>query len=61
MAIARCNIASGSASTGRHSLNSLKGGLYRGLLWGTTIMVIKGDTRSLDNGSLVASFFRFEG
>ena len=30
-----------------HSLNLLKGGLYRGLYRGTTIGVIKGDTRSL--------------
>ena len=33
-----------------HSLNSLKGG-YMGIIYGTTIGVIKGDTRSLDNGS----------
>ena len=33
-----------------HNLNSLKGGLYRGevILYGTTIGVTKGDTRSLD-------------
>ena len=34
-----------------HSLNSLKGGLYRGLYRGPTIGVIKEDTRSLDYGS----------
>ena len=33
-----------------YSLNSLKG-LYRGLYRCTTIMVIKGDTRSLDYSS----------
>ena len=33
-----------------HSLNSLKGG-YIGSYMGTTIGDIKGDTRSLDNGS----------
>ena len=33
-----------------YSLNSLKGVIY-GILWGTIIGVIKGDTRSLDNGS----------
>ena len=32
-----------------HSLNSLKG-LYKGDYIGTTIWVIKGDTRSLDYG-----------
>ena len=38
-------------------LNSLKGGyiefrvLYKGIIWGTIIGVIKGDTRSLDYGS----------
>ena len=37
-----------------YSLNSLKGGLYRGLLLG----VIKGDTRSLDSSSYV-TFFLF--
>ena len=33
-----------------YSLNSLKGG-YIGDCMSTTIMVIQGDTRSLDNGS----------
>ena len=33
-----------------HSLNSLKGG-YIGIIYGTIMEVIKGDTRSLDNGS----------
>ena len=33
-----------------HSLNSLKAG-YIGIIQGTTIGVIKGDTRSLDYGS----------
>ena len=33
-----------------YSLNSLKGG-YIGIIWGTTIRVIKGDTRTLDYGS----------
>ena len=32
------------------SLNSLKGVTW-GILYGTTIGVIRGDTRSLDNGS----------
>ena len=32
-----------------YSLNSLKGGLYRGLY--KVLVVIKGDTRSLDNDS----------
>ena len=32
------------------SLNSLKGG-YVGIIYGTTIGFIKGDTRSLDHGS----------
>ena len=31
-----------------YGLNSLKGGLYKGIVWGTTVGVIKGDTRSLD-------------
>ena len=36
-----------------HSLNSLKGVIW-GIIYGTTIGVIKGDTRSLvDNGSYV--------
>ena len=35
-----------------HSLNSLKGG-YIGDSMGTTIGVIKGDTRSLDKGTYV--------
>ena len=34
------------------SLNSLKG-VIRGIIYGTTIGVIKGDTRSLDYGSYV--------
>ena len=33
-----------------HSLNSLKG-VYIGIIYGTTIGVIKGDTRSLDYSS----------
>ena len=33
-----------------YSLNSLKGDIY-GIIQGTTIGLIKGDTRSLDNGS----------
>ena len=33
-----------------HSLKSFKGG-YIGIIQGTTIGVIKGDTRSLDYGS----------
>ena len=33
-----------------HCLNSLKGGT-EGIISGTTIGVVKGDTRSLDNGS----------
>ena len=33
-----------------HSLNSLKGDI-KGIIQGTTIGLIKGDTRSLDNGS----------
>ena len=33
-----------------HSLNSLKGVIW-GTIYGTTIGLIKGDTRSLDNGS----------
>ena len=33
-----------------HSLNSLKG-VIKGIIYGTTIGVIKGDTRSLDSGS----------
>ena len=32
------------------SLNSLKGVIW-GIIYGTTIRVTKGDTRSLDNGS----------
>ena len=35
-----------------YSLNSLKGG-YIGIIYGTTIGVIKGDTRSLDYSSYV--------
>ena len=34
-----------------YSLNSLKGVSYIGDYIGTTIRFIKGDTRSLDNGS----------
>ena len=34
-----------------YNLNSLKGGMYRGLYRGTTIRIIKGDTRSLDYSS----------
>ena len=34
-----------------YSLNSLKGGLYRGLYRGSTIGLIKRDTRSLDYSS----------
>ena len=34
-----------------YSLNSLKGGRIWGIIQGTTIGVIKGNTRSLDNGS----------
>ena len=34
-----------------YSLNSLKGGLYKGLYMGTAIVVIKGDTRSLGYSS----------
>ena len=41
-----CNISYMS-----YSLNSLKGGLYKGLDRGTTIGLITGDTRTLDNGS----------
>ena len=33
-----------------NTLNSLKWDI-QGIIWGTTIGVIKGDTRSLDNGS----------
>ena len=33
-----------------YSLNSLRGVIW-GIIYGTTIGVIKGDTRSLDNGS----------
>ena len=33
-----------------YSLNSLKGVIY-GIIYGTTIVVIKGDTRSLDYSS----------
>ena len=33
-----------------YSLNSLKGVIW-GIIWGSIIGVIKGDTRSLDNGS----------
>ena len=40
-----------------YSLNSLKRGVYRGLLiwdyYRITIGVIQGDTRSLDNGSYI--------
>ena len=49
----RANGFINSGSTQNHvtySLNSLKGG-YIGVYIGTTIGVIKGDTRSLDNGS----------
>ena len=37
-----------------YSLNSLKGDIW-GILWGTTIGAIRGDTRSLDNGSYHSS------
>ena len=40
-----------------HSLNSLKGG-YIGIIYGTIMEVIKGDTRSLDNGSYGNCRFR---
>ena len=33
-----------------YSLNSFKGIIW-GIIWGTTIGLIKGDTRSLDHGS----------
>ena len=33
-----------------NSINSIKGG-YTGIIYGTTIGFIKGDTRSLDSGS----------
>ena len=36
-----------------YSLNSLKPGLYRGRIQGTTVKVIKGDIRSLDYSSYV--------
>ena len=38
-----------------YSLNSLKGG-YIGIVQGYIIGVIKGDTRSLDNGSYAANY-----
>ena len=40
-----------------YSLNSLKGGYIKDYI-GTTIGVIKGDTRSLENGSHDFSFWR---
>ena len=40
-----------------HSLNSLKGVIW-GIIEGSTIGVIKGDTRSLDYGSLLQSLLR---
>ena len=40
-----------------YSLNLLKGGLYRGLLYG----VIKGHTRSLDSGSMLLLLARGSG
>ena len=35
-----------------YSLNSLKGVIY-GITWGTILVFIRGDTRSVDNGSHV--------
>ena len=34
-----------------YSLNSLKGGYIQGILQGSIIGLMKGDTRSLDSGS----------
>ena len=39
-----------------YSLNSLKGVIY-GIIYGTTIGLIKGDTRSLDNSSYALHVF----
>ena len=55
--IVRCSLAKnlgGKDKQMSYSLNSLKGG-YIGDYIGTTIGVIKGDTRSLDYGSYVFS------
>ena len=38
-------------------LNSLKG-VIQGIIWGSVVGAIKGDTRSLDYGSYAATYVR---